>query len=233
MTESTTPTDVLSESVEMYLKTVFELGASGNYVPISALAAHLDISPVSATEMVHRLESEALFEHTPYRGVRLSSLGGERAQQVLRRHRLWECFLYDKLGLGWAEVHDLACALEHAVDQTVTEPLAEWLGQPLTCPHGNPVPYSTQAQAMDGIVLTRLEKGDTGEVMRIRPERADVLAYLDARGLRPGVQVTLVGREALDGTLVLAGSGGTVVVGENVAAHVVVHVGPAPEMNSE
>ncbi len=227
MTEIRPRSDALSESVEMYLKTVFELGAAGDFVPISAVAGQLDISPVSATEMVHRLEAEDLFEHVPYRGVRLSPLGQKRAQEILRRHRLWECFLDGRLGIGWVEVHDLACALEHAVDQTVTEPLAEWLGQPAFCPHGNPIPDSPGAVPMEGKELTELALGESGVVMRIRPERTDILAYLEARELRPGAQITVNGKEALDGTLALALGDKMVVVGESVAAHVLVR--PTPE----
>ncbi len=229
MSEIQSTTNGLSESVEMYLKTVFELGASHDYVPISAVAAGLEISPVSATEMVHRLEAEGLFEHVPYRGVRLLPQGDDRAQQVLRRHRLWECFLHDQLGLGWVQVHDLACALEHAVGQAVTEPLADWLGQPVACPHGNPIPYSSKAASAEAVQLTTLAEGQAAEVVRIRPERTDVLAYLDARGLRPGVGITLKGREALDGTLVLARGDQTIVVGESVAAHVLVRTPLASE----
>lgn len=222
MTELQARSDALSESVEMYLKTVFELGTGGDFVPISAVAGQLDISPVSATEMVHRLQAEGLFEHMPYRGVRLSPEGNNRAEQVLRRHRLWECFLHGKLGIGWVEVHDLACALEHAVDQTVTEPMAAWLGQPAFCPHGNPIPGSPGALPMDEKDLTQLAEGDSAVVERVRPERTDILAYLEARGLRPSVAVTLKGKEALDGTLVLALGDRTVVVGESVAEHVLV-----------
>jgi DtxR family Mn-dependent transcriptional regulator len=218
------PTSIhpLSESVEMYLKTAFELGAGGGVVPISALADRLGISPVSATEMVHRLEAEGLVEHTPYRGVCLSPHGLERARQVLRRHRLWEDFLYTELNLGWVEVHDMACSLEHAVDETVTEALAEWLDHPSTCPHGNPIPGEAGVLAQSGLEMTELAEGETAVVIRVRPERTDVLAYLDARQLRPGTAFTLQTRESLDGTLVLAVDGRTAIVGQSVASHVIV-----------
>jgi len=230
MTETQARSDALSESVEMYLKTVFELAAGGDFVPISAVASQLDISPVSATEMVHRLQAEGLFEHTPYRGVRLSPLGSSRAQQILRRHRLWECFLHGRLGIGWVEVHDLACALEHAVDQSVTEPLADWLGQPAFCPHGNPIPDAPGALPTEGKELTKLAVGESAVVERIRPERSDILAYLAARELLPQAMVTLKSKEELDGTLVLALGNKTVVVGESVAAHVLVRPTPQSEV---
>jgi DtxR family Mn-dependent transcriptional regulator len=220
------PASALSESVEMYLKTVFELGTGGDYVPISAVAGRLDISPVSATEMVHKLEAEGLFEHVPYRGVRLAPLGRSRAEQILRRHRIWECFLHDRLGVGWVDVHDLACSLEHAVDEDVTEPLADWLGQPASCPHGNPIPEAPNQDMAGGVELGQLSAGDPAIVVRIRPERADVLAYLDARALRPGAEIRLQSREALDGTLTLVLDGRTVVVGQSVAAHVIVRRRP-------
>jgi DtxR family Mn-dependent transcriptional regulator len=217
----------------MYLKTIFELGRGGAHVPISSVADRLGISPVSATEMVHRLELEDLVEHTRYRGVRLSALGLERAEHVLRRHRLWECFLFAELGLGWAEIHDLACSLEHTVDESVTEPLAARLGHPSVCPHGNPIPGAPERVDGEGVELGELSDGESAVVIRIRPEREDVLAYLDSREIRPGAVVTLDSRESLDGTLILDRDGDVVTIGQSVASHVIVRrLGASAESQS-
>ena len=133
----------IGPSPEMYLKSLWELSSDGEPVGIASVAARLGISPVSASEMIHRLEERQLVQYQRYRGVRLTRLGWEHARSLIRRHRLWERFLADELGLPWESVHDLACELEHAVGAEVTEALADRLGQPSTCPHGNPIPTAS------------------------------------------------------------------------------------------
>lgn len=128
------------ESAEMYLKTIAELTAFDPVTPISSVADRMEVSPVSATEMVHRLRDRSLVEHLPYKGVRLTGAGWGKATAVIRRHRLWEVFLVERLGYAWSEVHGLACRLEHASDMDLTERLADLLGSPAACPHGNPIP---------------------------------------------------------------------------------------------
>ena len=130
----------LSESVERYLKTIAELTIEQNTVPVTCVAERLGISAVSASEMVRRLQDRGLLEHTPYKGVLLTAQGHHRANDVIRRHRLWERFLADDLGVPWEHVHELSCQMEHATDNRVTEALADHLGHPTTCPHGNPIP---------------------------------------------------------------------------------------------
>jgi DtxR family Mn-dependent transcriptional regulator len=129
-----------SESIEMYLKSVCELEIGQSPVAISQLAQRLGVSSPSTIEMVKRLAEQALVTHTPYKGVELTQKGRKRAHNILRRHRLWERFLTDKLGLAWESVHDYACRLEHATAPEVTKALAEFLEHPATCPHGNPIP---------------------------------------------------------------------------------------------
>ncbi|MFM8426637.1 MAG: metal-dependent transcriptional regulator, partial [Chloroflexota bacterium] len=102
----------LSESTEMYLKALVELGNSD--VAISRLAERLSVTHVSANEMMRRLVDQGLVTHTPYKGVTLTKEGREAATNVIRRQRLWECFLYDHLNIEWAKVYEFACSLEHA-----------------------------------------------------------------------------------------------------------------------
>lgn len=218
-----TVVDALSESAEMYLKTVFELSDGDAYVPISSAAERLGVSAISATEMFHRMQSEGLIDHAPYRGVRLTPLGQTNAQAILRRHRLWERFLFDRLGIGWTEVHDLACKLEHAVGSEVTEPLAVALGDPETCPHGNLIPADGRTPPEAGMVqLDQLETGATAVVVRIRPETTEVLSYLEARRLIPGTRVVLEEREPLGNALVLHVGETNVVMSESLASRIVV-----------
>jgi DtxR family Mn-dependent transcriptional regulator len=209
----------------MYLKSMFQLGADQGPVAISALAEHLGISPVSATEMVHRMVKERLVEHIPYKGVSLTERGKQRALAVLRRHRLWERFLTDRLGLPWEQVHDVACQLEHSVGPEVTEPLAEDLGQPDTCPHGNPIPSAEgKMPAAAGLKLHQLRVGQRGVVDVIRPEKGDILEYLSSHGVTPGTEVEILEIEPLDGArLILVGSQ-QVAVGRELAEYVQIRV---------
>jgi len=120
----------LTRSPEMYLKSLWELSAGGERVGIATVAARLGTNPVSASEMIQRLEKRHLVEHQRYRGVRLTRPGRDHARALIRRHRLWERFLADELSLPWEGVHDLACELEHSVGAEVTEALADRLGHP-------------------------------------------------------------------------------------------------------
>lgn len=177
-------------SAEMYLKTILELSDDRDLVPISNLASHLGISPVSATEMVHRLVDRKWVSHEPYRGVHLTEEGLRRAVGVTRRHRIWECFLADTLELPWEKVHDLACDLEHAAGSEVTEALIAFLGEPETCPHGNPVPSAEgDMKESDATSLRDLRVGQCGRVLRVRRESRPILERVASQGLKPGASV--------------------------------------------
>jgi DtxR family Mn-dependent transcriptional regulator len=197
--------DSFNESAEMYLKTVSELAVGEGPVPISALAGRLGVSPVSATEMVHRLQDHGLVDHRPYKGILLTETGYRQASGIIRSHRLWECFLSDQLGMPWDEVHALACRLEHASDPKVVDALDEFLQHPPTCPHGNPIPRadgSTDEPA--DLPLAAMQPGETAIITRIHPETDELLSYLSELGLVTGTQVTLTGIIPFGGPMVLA-----------------------------
>ncbi len=194
-----------SESVEMYLKSVAELGGEYKPVPIGRVAERLSVSPVSANEMMKRLVEQKYINHQPYKGVSLTAGGQRIANSVIRRQRLWECFLVDHLKLDWAKVHDLACDLEHATAAEVTEALADYLGNPAKCPHGNPIPdRDGQIRHQQNIPLSILEVGQEARIKAIVPESSDVMAYLADRALQPGQIVKIVDAAPLKGPLTLS-----------------------------
>jgi len=209
-----------NESAEMYLKTVSELAGPDALAPISALADRLGVSAVSATEMVHRLQEHGLVAHQPYRGVGLTDAGQQLADEVVRRHRLWECFLFERLGLPWDQVHDYACRLEHATVPAVTEALDAYLGRPAACPHGNPIPAVTDPTAERA--LSELPAGNSAVIVRIYPETACLLSYLAELGLLPGCQLTLREIAPFQGPLVLLTAAGVRHIGREAAAQVYV-----------
>jgi len=211
------------ESVEMYLKSVYELAGDDNLAPISALAQRLSVSIVSATEMVHRLNRRGLVEHTPYKGVALTDDGRLRALRVIRRHRLWECFLVAHLGLPWQQVHDSACQLEHATSDEVTEALAIYLHAPTICPHGNPIPTA------DGHVPPSADRrlcdwtpGEAGVIARVYPESALLLSYLAAHAITPGAPITFDEVAPFNGPLLVTVGGRTLALGREIAASIYV-----------
>ena len=213
------------ESAEMYIKAIGELTLEEALVPISSLANRLGISPVSATEMVHRIVEQGLVEHERYKGVRLTETGKHRAMLVLRRHRLWERFLTDKLKLPWEDVHDLACRLEHAAGTEVTEALVDFLDEPSSCPHGNPIPNSEgDFEFTQGVQLNTLRQGDGGVILRIHPESQDVLSTLAQKKIMPGTALSVIDVDDFDGLLTISINGVDQIIGQRIASHIVVAV---------
>ena len=215
MTEKT-----FTESIEMYLKTLAEAGL-GEPIAIGKIAEKLNITPVSANEMVQRLSRQGLVRHTPYKGVELTKKGRGVAVDVIRRQRLWECFLLEHLNLEWSQVYDFACSLEHATAPIVTEALAKFLGFPKTCPHGNAIPDENgNFEILDGIPLPAIEVGKNVIVQSIKHPPGDVLAYLQERNIMPGQQLQIAEVAPMEGPLTLEINGREVALGLNIAEFV-------------
>jgi DtxR family Mn-dependent transcriptional regulator len=212
----------LSESTEMYLKAMAEIN-DREVVAIGRLAERLRVTPVSAHEMVRRLDEQGLVSHIPYKGVSLTTKGHEVATNVVRRQRLWECFLYDHLKIEWAQVYELACSLEHATAPEVTEALAVFLGDPQVCPRGNPIPAANGSyKPLDGIPLSAAAIGEKVRVLAVNATSTDVLKYLQERGLMPGCEVTVVEAEPMQGPLTLRADEREVALGLSLAEFVLV-----------
>lgn len=212
----------LSESTEMYLKAMAELG-NGDTVAIGRLAERLEVTPVSANEMVRRLGEQGLVSHTPYKGVNLTREGRDAASNVVRRQSLWECFLHDHLKMEWAQLYALACSLEHATAPEVTQALSHFLGNPKTCPHGNPIPAEDGSFApLKGVPLTEVAVGKTVRILAVRATATDVLKHLQERHLLPGRRVTVLEAAPMEGPLTLDVEGTQVALGLLISKFVIV-----------
>jgi DtxR family Mn-dependent transcriptional regulator len=212
----------LSESTEMYLKAMAELG-EGEAVAIGRLAERLSVTPVSANEMVRRLTGQDLVKHTPYKGVVLTKKGTTAANHVVRRQRLWECFLYENLQIEWFRLYELACSLEHATAPEVTDALAIFLGDPKLCPHGNPIPSAAgPIPQLDGIPLRDLPLGDKARILAIRATETKVLKHLQERAILPGREVTIIEAAPMQGPLIVRVEGRDVALGLLLAELVIV-----------
>jgi DtxR family Mn-dependent transcriptional regulator len=214
----------LSESTEMYLKAMVELG-QGDLVPVGRLAGRLGVTNVSANEMVHRLTDQGLVSHTPYKGVSLTEAGQTAACSVVRRQRLWECFLYEHLKIEWAKLYELACSLEHATAPEVAEALAAFLGDPKFCPRGNPIPAADGTfTPLTGESLREVPVGAQARVLAVNATETDALRYLQDRRILPGSELTVVEAAPMQGPLTLRVGGQDVALGLLLSEHVIVEV---------
>jgi DtxR family Mn-dependent transcriptional regulator len=182
----------LSESMQMYLVSIARLRVDDQLVPLSSLARELSVSPASVNEMCRKLQDQGQVVYQPYKGVSLTPDGERRAYYVLRRHRLWEVFLVQKLGLGYDEAHEAACQLEHATSDLVTNRLDAFLGYPPVNPQGEPVPRANGIMPARSVIpMAALSVGQRGQVVRCDVGDA-AQAFMHERGLRPGVTVTVL-----------------------------------------
>jgi DtxR family Mn-dependent transcriptional regulator len=213
--------------MEMYLKAMLEM-SDREPATVGRLAERLGVTPVSANEMVRKLGEHGLAKHTPYKGVALTEKGREVACSVMRRQRLWEVFLFDHLKIEWAKIYELACSLEHATAPEVTDALAAFLGDPKTCPRGNPIPAADGSFVpLDGIALGEAAVGDDLRVVAVNATATDVLKYLQDRDILPGSEITVLEAAPLQGPLTIGVDGKEVALGLQIADFVLVRPQPS------
>lgn len=181
-----------SPATEEYLQAVYTLADEGGQVISARLAEFLRISAPAVSEMVHRLERDGLVTLDDRKEVRFTQRGYTAASSIVRRHRLAERMLVDLLGYEWWKTHEEAERIEHAMSPEMEERLIRVLGDPQTCPHGNPMPGTAPRPTRP---LERLAPGERAAVERI-PDQFEhepgFLEYLDTQGVRPGVTVEMV-----------------------------------------
>lgn len=208
--------------LEEYLEAIAELEEEGIAVIQARLAERLEYTPASVSEMIHRLRDEGFIDITG-RAITLTTVGRERAESVVRKHRLAERLLTDIIGLPWSQSHLEACRWEHVISDQVEERLVTLLGNPTTCPHGNPIPGTPTSKTAQ-IPLSDCEVGATARITRVT-ERIEIdtdsLAYLDAANLRPGADANVTAK-APDGTLTIEVDGVPVSLGASLTSQIFV-----------
>ena len=193
-----------TRAVEDYVKAIYGLDERGCMVTTTVLAAELQVTASSVSAMLGRLRAMGLITHRPYSDVSLSASGLQLAMRVIRRRRLVELFLVESLGYGWDEVEGEAEVLEHAASDLFVERIAAKLGDPVVDPHGDPIPTQDgQLLAAPSELLSRLEPGAVGRLVRVWNGNPEVLRYLDTCGIDLGDRIEVVGREPFGGSLVV------------------------------
>lgn len=217
-----------SPTVENYLKTIYlahgDLPLKSDLVPMGQLAAALGVAPGTATTMVKTLAESGLVRYEPYAGVRLTAAGEKIASLVLRRHRLIELFLVKVLGMSWAEVHDEAEQLEHAVSERLIDRVDDMLGRPEVDPHGDPIPTATGTISRSTqLDLLGAPLGTALVVTRVIDQGAEFLRFAEQHDLTPGSTIVIDAREpAADAVYLRPQTGRTITMGTQAASKVLV-----------
>ncbi len=195
---------ILTAAHEDYLKAIYMLISKGTPVNNSALAAHLEVSPASTTNMVKKLSDLGLVEYTPYQSIALSETGERMALEVLRHHRLLELYLHEKLKLPWDQVHAEAERLEHVISEVLEDAMAAALNDPTIDPHGDPIPSKDgRIEAVEGLPLSIAELNRPYRIVRVLVQDPERLSYLGGLSLYPHTIVTLLKRAPFSGPLLI------------------------------
>ena len=173
-------------SEENYLKAIYHLEKQGNgKVSATSIADELTNNPASVIDMLKKLSEKKLIQYDKRKGAVLTANGQKIAVLIVRKHRLWEVFLHDKLGYSWDEVHDIAEQLEHIRDYDLPDRLDKFLGFPKYDPHGDPIPQSNgNLPAFSSIPLSEAGKNRKMKVVKVSDGSADFLRYLEKQGIK-------------------------------------------------
>ncbi len=208
---------------EEYLQVLFWLHEAALPMTAANVARAMQLSPPTVHEMVGRLVRDGFVERAADKAIAFTPAGEEHARAAVRRHRLIERFLTDVLGIPWDDVHEEAERLEHAMSPTLEERMLAAIGDATTCPHGHPIAVGAR---IEGVPLADVEVGARVEVLRFENEAEDLLHYLRATGLEPGLAGELAERDAEQ--VVVAHAGGAATVTASVAETVSVLADPSP-----
>lgn len=224
----------MSESSDNYLKTIFALSTGEiPFVTTTALSEKLQTRASSVTDMIKKLDERGLVRHTPYRGVSLTQKGEKEAARIVRRHRIWEVFLVEKLGFGWEEVHDLAEQLEHVQSAELIKRLEKFLGHPRFDPHGGPIPDEDgkMPKTPPSQPLSSLKEGNEGRITAVNDDSPELLVYMQKQKLLPGRNFKVIRRMDFDGTLEILSEKKRLILSEKAAREI--HVIRVKESNSQ
>jgi len=195
---------MVSLSEENYLKAIYHLTQDGEKVSPTAIAKVLDNNPASVIDMLKKLTEKKLINYDKIKGAKLTAIGVKAAMDIVRRHRLWEVFLLEKLGYEWGEVHNLAEQLEHVGDSELADRLDKFLGRPDYDPHGDPIPKADGKIAE--VFKTKLVDAEIGKkykVVAVKDDSAEFLSYLQKFGIGIGTKLKIIEKIPFDGSLVV------------------------------
>ncbi len=211
-------------SQENYLKAIYWITDKQGHAGTNDIAQRLHTKASSVTDMVKKLSEKKLLKYTPYQGVALTKKGTTEALKVIRKHRLWEVFLVDKLQFKWDEVHDIAEQMEHVDSKELIERLDEYLGKPDFDPHGDPIPDENGSIAtIETVLLTEMKTGDSGIVTGVVDSSTSLLQHLENLQIGIGSKIRIKNVIPYDHSMeIVLGTKQDLVISEMVGKNIMV-----------
>lgn len=187
-------------SEENYLKTIYHLiTLSNTAVSTNAIAEMMETKASSVTDMLKKLAEKDLVNYKKYQGVSLTENGNLAAKMIVRKHRLWEVFLVEKLDFSWDEVHDIAEQLEHIKSEKLINKLDDFLGNPTEDPHGDPIPNAQgNILKIEKFLLSELKEHQKGICVGVKDTSSEFLKYLDKQQIALGSTIEIMAKESFD-----------------------------------
>ena len=190
-------------SEENYLKAIYHLEIDADKgISTNSIAKKLETKASSVTDMVKKLSEKEVVVYKKYQGVKLTNYGKKTAANIVRKHRLWEVFLVEKLNFSWDEVHDVAEQLEHIKSPKLINQLDSFLGFPSNDPHGDPIPDKEgNLKIIEKSLLSTFYKNESGVCVGVDDSSSEFLRYLDKKGITLGKLITVLEKEDFDDSL--------------------------------
>lgn len=213
-------------SEENYLKTIYHLTAHFNTdVSTNAIAEKMETKASSVTDMLKKLADKEVLHYKKYQGVSLTEKGLLMAKMIVRKHRLWEVFLVEKLGFSWDEVHDIAEQLEHIKSEKLINKLDDFLGNPTEDPHGDPIPDSDgKIVKVEKQLLSELTENQRGICVGVKDTSSAFLKYLDKQEIALGSTIEVVAKETFDQSLKIKIDQKVLMVSSKIANNIFIKV---------
>lgn len=210
---------MLTQAEENYIKTIFHLSTTEeNGIATNAIAQRMDTKASSVTDMIKKLHDKELVEHQKYQGVYLTDLGVHTAKMIIRRHRLWEVFLVDKLQFSWDEVHDVAEELEHITSEKLINKLDAFLNYPKEDPHGDPIPNAAGEMAPSHKkLLSEMPLNQQCICVGVKDTSTSFLQYLDRQNISLGTTIKVKSKEEFDQSLLIQVNEKEIIISKLVA----------------
>lgn len=206
-------------SEENYIKVIYHLSlVSPKGVNTNAIAGMLDTKASSVTDMLKKLAEKELVSYQKYQGVTLTEKGFHSAKMIVRKHRLWEVFLVDKLNFSWDEVHEIAEELEHIKSEKLINKLDEFLGFPSFDPHGDPIPNAKgELVKIDKFLLSEATINTDYVCVGVKNSSVEFLQYLDKQNISLGSTIKVISREEFDSSLTIILNSNTISISNKIA----------------
>ncbi len=215
----------LTTAEENYLKAIYHLSDGGTKsVSTNDVAAEIKTKAASVSDMLRKLGDKEVIEYRKYYGVNITEEGKKRALQTIRKHRLWEVFLVDKLQFAWDEVHEVAEELEHIQSPLLIQRLDSYLNYPKFDPHGDPIPDEYgDVRARPRLALNEMDVDQSGQIVAVKDSSAAFLKYLDKVGAYIGARIKVLDKVEFDGSMeILVDQKKTLFMSKDVAANILV-----------